>query len=381
MKRREFLRFGAAAAGTPVLAPLLDLAGTRGRPGSALAAQTDHPIRISSNENPLGVPHASREAMRRGFAEGHQYPDSDVPLIEALAERHGIDRAGIVLGNGSTDVLRMGVQAAALANEEVRIVTADPTFEHVAGYAAPHPNAEVVRVSLLEGSFAHDLDAMKRAAAAASGAVLVYICNPNNPTGTVTPVSDVRRWIDEAPQRYFFLVDEAYYDYVDHPDYRTLDAIAFERPNMMVCRTFSKIYAMAGIRVGYSIAHPETAASLRPLSIITTPNHLGNVAALAALEDDDFARRSLETNRRSRRIVYDTLDDLGLSYMESHTNFVLHEIASDVEDYNARMLEAGIRVGRPFPPFRRRSRVSLGTPEQMERWAETLRSFRERGWV
>lgn len=382
MRRRDFVRAGGAAAGATALLPFLDLAGTRGRPASSLAeGNRDDPIRISSNENPLGVPESAREAMARGFDRGHRYPQSDDPLKEALAERHGVDPAGIVPGNGSTDVLRMATQAEALRADRLRIVMASPTFNDVARYADPHPNVEVVRVALTEGSYAHDLPEMRRAAEAGPDRVLVYVCNPNNPTGTLTPVSGIRSWIEEAPREHTFLVDEAYHDFVDDPAYGTLDRLAHRRPNVIVARTFSKVFAMAGIRVGYAVAHPDTAARLDELAVITCPSHLGNVAAMAVLEDDAFVNRVLETNRRSKRIVRQTLDDLGLSCMRSHTNFVMHEIGTDVETYNERMLEAGIRVGRPFPPFRRRSRVSLGSPGEMERWAETLRSFRERGWV
>ena len=381
MKRRDFVRASGAAAGASALLPFLDLSGTRGRPASALDRRQDDPIRISSNENPLGVPESAREAMTEGFGRGHRYPQSDDPLKERLAERHGVEPPGVVLGNGSTDVIRMTAQAEALRADRLRIVMASPTFNDVARYAEPHPNVEVVRVALTGGSHVHDVAEMRRAAEAGPEATLIYVCNPNNPTGTLTPVSAVRSWIEEAPREHTFLVDEAYHDFVDDPAYETLASLAFGRPNVIVARTFSKVFAMAGIRVGYGIAHPDTAARLDELAVITCPNHLGNVAAMAVLDDDPFVRRVLETNRRSKRIVRETLDELGLSHMRSHTNFVMHEIGTDVETYNERMLEAGIRVGRPFPPFRRRSRVSLGSPQEMERWAETLRDLRERGRV
>lgn len=380
MRRRDFVRAGGMAAAAGAALPLLDLGRTRGRPASAApGGRQDSSVRISANENPLGVPGSAREAMADAFDAGHLYPQSDDRLREALARRHGTASSSIVLGNGSTDVLRMATQDAALRADRLRIVVAHPTFNDVVQYARPHPNVEVARVPLTEGSFAHDLDAMRRAARAAPGAALVYVCNPNNPTGTLTPVSDVRAWIEEAPAEQTFLVDEAYHHFVDDPAYETLAGLAAERPNVIVSRTFSKVYAMAGIRVGYGVAHPDAAARLRELAVITCPNELGNAAALAALEDEDFVRRTLETNRRSKRIVRETLDELGLSRMPSHTNFVMHEIRADVETYNRRMLEAGIRVGRPFPPYRHRSRVSLGAPEAMERWAEALRSVLREG--
>jgi len=382
MKRRDFLRFGAAAAGAPAVLPLLDLNGD-GRPrldaarGDA-AAET---IRISSNENPLGISERARQAIVDGFGRANRYPGaSNSSLARALAERHGVSPQSVVLGAGSTEVVRMAVQAWTANRDRVRVVVADPTFEDVNRYSRVFDGVELIKVPLLEGSWAHDLDAMKREADRDPDGALVYVCNPNNPTGTLTPTADVRSWIESAPQ-HDFLVDEAYFEFVDHPDYDTLDRWAMDHPNTVVTRTFSKVFGMAGIRVGYALAAPPTARKIDAFATSTNPNHLGAVAAEASLRDRAFMRRSLDVNAESRQIVYDTLDDLGLGYMESHTNFVMHEIKGDVTRYRERMQDAGLRVGRPFPPFRSRNRVSMGTPDQMRTWADALRSFRQKGWV
>ncbi len=382
MKRRDFLRFGAAAAGAPAVLPLLDLTGgerTRlGIPGEEGAADL---IRISSNENPLGISEMAKQAIVDGFGRANRYPgQSNGSLARAVADRHGLSPENVVLGAGSTEVVRMAVQAWTANRDRVRVVVADPTFEDVDRYSRVFDGVELVRVPLLEGNWAHDLDAMKREADRDPDGALVYICNPNNPTGTLTATADVKAWIESAP-RHKFLVDEAYYEFVDHPDYETLDRWAMDHPNTVVTRTFSKVFGMAGIRVGYALAAPATASAIDAFATSTNPNHLGAVAAEASLKDEEFMRRSLETNARAQRVVYDTLDELGLSYMDSHTNFVMHEIKGDVSRYRARMEQAGLRVGRPFPPFRNRNRVSMGTPEQMQRWAEALRDFRSQGWV
>lgn len=382
MKRRDFLRFGAAAAGAPAVLPLLDLTDVERSPlGDRAREGASELIRISSNENPLGISERAKQAIVDGFPRANRYPGaSNASLSRAVARRHGVSSDAVVLGAGSTDVIRMAVHAWAANRDDIRVVIADPTFEDVFRYSDVLNGAEIVRVPLLEESWAHDLDAMKREADRDDDGALVYVCNPNNPTGTLTPTADVKAWIESSP-RHRFLVDEAYFEFVDDPRYESLDRWVMDHPNAVVARTFSKVFGMAGIRVGYALAAPETASRIGAFATPTNPNHLGAVAAEASLEDADFVRRSLDVNARSRQIVYDTLEELGLESMPSHTNFVMHRIKGDVSRYRARMEEAGVRVGRPFPPFRNHNRVSLGLPEEMHAWAEALGSFRSQGWV
>jgi histidinol-phosphate aminotransferase len=385
MERRDFLRIGAAAAGGAAFLPLAGRRGAMGWPGvrEALAVEArpaSGPVRLASNENPLGVPESAREAIVRAFGEAHHYPGAAMQALRrALADHHGIEPSGILLGCGSTEVLQMAVQSR--IRPGLRVVVPDPTFEDVHRYVLPHAGeVEVVRVPLLPETFAHDLPVMEDRARAAEGPCVVYICNPNNPTGTLTPVASIRAWIDRSPDL-FFLVDEAYVEYAEDPAYEPLDRLAWERRNVVVARTFSKAYGLAGIRVGYSVAHPETTERMRLFATPTNPGQPACVAALAALGDQDFVERGLAVNRESREIVLQVLDELDLFRMTSHTNFVLHQITGDLELYRRRMAEAGFLVGRAFPPYLDHNRVSLGLPHEMERWAETLRAFRARGWV
>jgi len=379
MRRRDFLRFGAAAAGAPALLPIL---GEVQLPElGAHRARDDGILKLSSNENPLGIPPAARRAMTQAFSDANRYPGGpNDALAEALAAQHGVPAESIVLGSGSTDVLRMAVQSVTAKRASVRVVLPDPTFEDVFRYSDPFPSVELVRIPLLEERWAHDLDRMAREADEDPDGALVYICNPNNPTGSLTPVSEVRAWIEEAP-RHFFLVDEAYFEFVDADDYESLVQWSQERPNVFVARTFSKVYGMAGVRVGYGIGAPATAARVREFATPTNPNLLGAFGARAALDDRDHLRKSIEMNARSRELVYEVLDELGLEAMPSHTNFVMHRIRGDLARYQARMEAEGILVGRAFPPYTRWNRLSLGTPEQMARWAETIRGFRGKGWI
>jgi histidinol-phosphate aminotransferase len=298
--------------------------------------------------------------------------------MEALAEKHGAPSGGVVLGNGSTEILQMGVQAR--LDPELRLVAPTPTFEDVFEYSEPHPWVDLKPIPLTS-DYAHDLSAMEEATMGAPGPVLVYVCNPNNPTGSLTSVDDVEAWIRRAPENVHFLVDEAYFEFVDSSDYRSLDQVALELPNVVVARTFSKVYGMAGLRLGYAIAHPETARALQAFAAGTNCNHLALVAGLAALQDPEWVEKSVAANLASREVAYGVLDELGIEYLPSHTNFVMHRISGDLSLYIRRMADAGIRVGRPFPPMLGFNRCSFGLVDEMERHAEALRDFRRKGWI
>ncbi len=377
MRRRAFLRNGLLALGAPAVLPHAARADAFLTPRQR--RQSGDSIRLSSNENPLGIPPGAKEAIVGGMGDANRYPGgSRRALTEAVAERHGIPTNGIVLGNGSTEILQMGVQAR--LDPQLRLVAPAPTFEDVFEYSEPHPWVDLHPVPLLP-DYAHDLTAMEEATKRAPGPVLVYICNPNNPTGSLTSVDDVEGWIRRAPDNVHFLVDEAYFEFVDSGSYRSLDQLALENPNVVVARTFSKVYGMAGLRLGYGIAHPETARALQAFAAGTNCNHLALVAGRAALADGEWIGKSVAANLKSRQIAYQVLDELGLEYLPSHTNFVMHRISGDLGQYISRMAEAGIRVGRQFPPMLEFNRCSFGLAEEMQRHAETLRDFRRKGWV
>jgi len=376
MKRRSFLKSGVLAFGAPALLGRDELLAF---PGGMLEQESGGSIRLSSNENALGIPPASREAILQGLGEANRYPGtSRRAVIEALAEKHAVPAEGIVLGNGSTEILQMGVQAC--MDPQLRLVTPTPTYEDVFEYTEPHPWIDVQAIPLLTDQ-SHDLRAMEEATNDSEHPVLVYICNPNNPTGSLTPVAPLVDWIRRAPEDVHFLVDEAYFEFVDSPEYFSLDRLAWENPSVVVARTFSKVYGMAGLRLGYAVAHPETARWLKTFAPGPNTNHLALVAGVAALHDPNWVEFSVSENLRARRMAYEVLEELELEYIPSHTNFVMHRIRGDLREYIDRMAEAGIRVGRPFPPLLEYNRVSFGLPQEMERFADTLRDFRRRGWI
>jgi histidinol-phosphate aminotransferase len=378
MDRRGFVTTGLAAglagftgAGSAVTAGLER--SSLFRIGKTLA---DGTVRLSSNENPLGLSPAARQAVIDNLVNANRYPgDWSGPLVQALAKHVGVGTDKLIMGAGSTEVLQMAVQA--YQTPRAPMVIAEPTFEDVPRYQRPFAY-NLVAVPLTRG-LEHDLGRMREAAG--NGPSVVYFCNPNNPTGTITRSSDIDAWIADAPETTLFLLDEAYFEYADDPQYWSGLKWVDAKPNVIVVRTFSKIFGMAGMRLGYGVAHPETAQRLRSFICANNTNVPACAAGLASLEDADLMARSVNVNDEAKAIATSTLNDLGLEYIPTQTNFIMHRINGDLQAYIARMREAGVRVGRPFPPMTDWNRVSFGLPEEMDRWAEALRGLRAMGHV
>jgi histidinol-phosphate aminotransferase len=373
MERRAFIRAGMSVG-------VLGLSGTRtldARPPRPLRRQAASPIRLSSNENPLGLAPAARDAIIKGLDEANRYPRLRTNLHEALARKLGVTTRNIVLGAGSTEVLKVAVEEFAGPTGTGGL--ASPTFEDAEWYAGIG-GVRIEKVPL-RPDCSHDIPAMRDVAARIEGPVCVYLCNPNNPTGTVTPSAEIDEWIGTAPERVAFVVDEAYIDFVEDPAYHSALPWIARRPNVLVTRTFSKVHGMAGVRLGYGLVHEDGVEALRRRLVRMDANHLALVGGLASLASDEFVTRSLAVNRRGREIAYTCFRELGLESLPSQTNFVMHRINGDLPTHINRMREQGIQVGRPFPPMLDYNRVSIGLPEEMERFAEALRAFRRQGWV
>ncbi len=308
ISRRRFAQlFGAGAAYTVARGSSLAGSLTSGR----LARPAEHfstiagVVRLSSNENPYGPSPMALKAMTDAFGLAWRYPDEHADLlIESLAKVHGVNRDQILLGDGSGEILKLCAAAftgpSAADNDRTvtlarptrggalqlrpgrgKLVVADPTFEAILNHANIN-QAEVVKVPLTSG-FSHDLT--KMLAAAREG--LIYVCNPNNPTASITPKNEVREFIAKAPRQTIILVDEAYFHYADSPDYETVIPLIKDHPNLIVARTFSKIYGMAGLRLGYGVAQPETIQLLRPHQTWDSVNIMALAAGIASLRDSD----------------------------------------------------------------------------------------------
>jgi histidinol-phosphate aminotransferase len=353
--------FGATIAARPPLAAMgWDGAATAGAaPPSTMPPPTTvpGPVRLDSNENPYRPSPRAFAAMRDAFDRSCRYPDAEVEeLVAELAAHHGLAPDNVLLGEGSSEVLRIAVSACAGR----RIVVADPTFEEVAVYSRS-VGAEVTRVPLT-ADFRHDLPAMARAA---DGAGFVYVCNPNNPTASVTPAAEVRAFLAALPASVVAVVDEAYHHFAAAP-YESVVPLVATLPNLLVVRTFSKIYGMAGLRSGYGLAQPALLARLRQHQQWDSLNVMALVAARAGLADVGYVETSRKQILAARAACCDGLAARGFRVIPSHANFFMVELGSDVRPVIAALRDRDVRVGRFFPSLPTHLRVTVGRPEEME---------------
>lgn len=339
-------------------------------------------LKLNFNENAGGMsPKAIAAAENYLRKEHNRYPDAAMnALRQAVAAHHDVKEEQVMLGSGSTEILQLTVLAA--AQDGATIIDATPTYGQISRDAKRHC-LKVIAVPV-QHNFKTDLDAMKAAAAQISGPALINLCNPNNPTGTIIPAKELADWISEAPEQHTFLLDEAYFDYAnaETKGYGSmLPLVKAGRENLIIARTFSKVHGMAGLRVGYGIAGAATARRVSAFSNGINLNGVGATAALAALQDTQFYQQSLKTNAKAKNHLVSSLEALGLQTIPSSTNFVLHRIGSPVADYQRRMRANNILVGRRMTTEDGWNRLSLGTPEEMVHFTQTLTAFREQGWV
>jgi histidinol-phosphate aminotransferase len=376
LSRRSFLNVaGAGGAASPTSA----LFAARGRE-AAIAEGADPPapgdaalIRISSNENPLGPGPAAVQAYVRAFQDAGRYPTNARPsmadLRETIARKVAVRPDNVALGAGSWELLRTAVRLYTSSSRP--LVTASPSFEN------PERMAEQlgvgVRRVLVDKEGRIDLDKM---AQAARWSGLVFLCNPNNPTGTVhsgKAVADfVARVRRESPET-AILIDEAYHDYVTDPGYATSLALALEHPNVFITRTLSKAYGMAGLRVGYAVGQVRTIEAFNRWAITFNQNSLAVAAAVAALGDTGHIEAERARNTEVREFTTRFFQGLGYKVMASQTNFVFVEIGRPAEEFKNACAQHKVMVGREFPPLEKTcARVSLGTLDEMKRASEVF---------
>jgi len=353
--------------------------GSRGRENSlwaafepTLEAVAPGMICLSSNENPLGPGAAVLDAVKTAFgpagATPGRYSGSSRDLIEAIAKKQGVKPENIVLGCGSTQILRSATHL--FTAKDKALVGTIPTYEECAGYAEMmgHP----VRPVALDSEFKIDLD---KFAAAAKGAGLVFYCNPNNPTATYVGARATREFLArvsrESPDT-TVLVDEAYFDYVTDPDHDTHIPIAVENPRVLVARTFSKAYGMAGLRIGYAVGHPETIKKMAEWdagSGTSSLNVLAMRAAIAAIQrDPSFVATERQRNKDVRDFTMKWFADRGMKPTDSQANFMFVNIGRPAKEFREACKAKGVLVARDFPPFEKtHCRISYGTMDEMKK--------------
>ncbi|MEO8938466.1 MAG: histidinol-phosphate transaminase [Burkholderiaceae bacterium] len=333
-------------------------------------------VKLASNENPLGVPASAKDAMARVMAELGRYPDdAGFDLKQALCRRLGVDEDWIVLGAGSSDILITA--AMTFAGGSGRVVHSQYGFV-VYGLAAQKVGAQVAVVPATSG-FGHDLDAMLAAVLGGRDeepAALVYVANPSNPTGTFLTPSEIEAFLERVPAETVVVLDEAYTEYLD-ADQR-FDSTQWVRrfPNLLVSRTFSKAYGLAGLRVGYGIAQPALTNLMNRVRAAFNVNALAQAAAVAALHDQAFLDDSYRVNRAGYAQLTEAFERSGIAYIPSAGNFVLFK-AGEAADAGAQVNHALLRQGvivRPVANYGLPQwlRVSIGTEAENDAFLAAL---------
>lgn len=330
-------------------------------------------VKLASNENPLGPPPRAVEAARLAAGEAHRYPDAAATdLRGALAGRLGVPVSQVVVGNGSVDVIDLVARAfLGSGNNAVISEQAFARFRQIVD--ARNHGARLVPMK----DWAHDLEAMARAVD--SNTRLVFLANPNNPTGTWNRRAEVESLLASLPPGVLLVLDEAYFEYADDPEYPDGVELVRRGAPVLVTRTFSKIYGLGGLRVGYGVAAPEVIAALLVVREAFCTNAVALAAALAALDDDDHVRRSLELNRAEKARVAAALGERGFPMLPSLCNFLTFDTRGNGRALFRRLLARGVIV-RPLDPYGmpRWLRVSIGTPEENTTFLEALEAAGER---
>jgi histidinol-phosphate aminotransferase len=368
LSRRSFLNvFGAGGvSGAWVAARGMEAAAAE--PQRSEEAEDPNAIRIDSNENPAGPSPKALDALVRAFEFAGRYPTNSRPstadLREAIARKLSVRPENVVLGAGSRELLRSAVRV--YTSSARHLVTASPSYE------APEKMADQLGVPVrrvpVDAAGRLQLDKMGEAARWGG---LLFVCNPNNPTGTVHPAKAIAELVSrvrkESPET-AILVDEAYHDYVADPGYATALPLALEHPNVFITRTFSKAYGMAGLRIGYAVGQTRTIENLSRWAMTFNQSAPGIAAAVAGLSDAAYLEAERARNTEVRAFTARFFQQAGYKMMDSQTNFLFIELNRPAKEFKENCSKQKVLVGREFPPLEKtHARISLGTMEEMRR--------------
>jgi histidinol-phosphate aminotransferase len=327
--------------------------------------------RLLANENPWGPSKKAIAAIAESASKGNRYIyNSSIKMVEMLAEKEGVKTEQILLAAGSTDILEK--TAFALCQKGGNVISADPS------YLSLVKTAQAIGATWknipLRADYAHDLEAMEKAIDAETR--LVYICNPNNPTGTLTSIEDIKKFTKKVNSRVPIFIDEAYLELLEKPESQTAVGLIQEGYDVIICRTFSKIHGMAGLRIGYMIAKPERVKMIQNLVRtemgISVTSLEGAIASLKDMEFQNFSRQSI---KEGREFTFAELKKSGLNPIPSVTNFILFPIQMPTKDLLAKMAEKGVGIrgfdisGKPY------GRVSIGTMDELKLFVKSINSI------
>lgn len=325
-------------------------------------------VKLASNENPLGPSPKALDAVRQEAADVFRYPDgASGELVGLLAQKLDVPQDHLIVGNGSDEVIKLLAEAYLEPGDQV--IFADPSFSEYA-YAARLMGAEEVAIPLTP-DWVHDLDAMRKAVTPRTK--LLFVCNPNNPTGTAVSHGDLQKLLDALPASVILVCDEAYVEYTDTPDFPSSVAWVKQGRNVVVLRTFSKVYGLAGLRVGYGIAPPHIMGNIWRVKEPFNVNRLAQAAACAALADQEHVRTSVDHNAAERNRVGQRLVELGCVVTASQTNFLWVDLRRPARPIFDALLRRGIivRGGDAFGAPHH-IRITMGTTEENDLFLENL---------
>jgi histidinol-phosphate aminotransferase len=334
-----------------------------------------HVIKLASNENPLGASPKVLKALQAALTEINFYPDAQAYYLrEALGRRLGFPSDHIAIGNGADGLIREVCVAYLEDGDEVIVSQSSfPVYDE---------GTQVMRGRLVKTPLKDDgLDLAAMATAVTPRTRIIFVCNPNNPTGTMVTAAEVDAFVKAVPESVIVVLDEAYREFVESDQYPdSLRYVRDGRKNVLVMRTFSKVYGIAGLRLGYGVACPEMLAAMQAVSESFPVNRLAQVAGLAALDDHEFMQRTVEMNRAGRLYLYEALEGLGLRCVRSHTNFILVHVGPQAGQVYQALLRCGVIVrpcnGYDLPEY---LRITVGSPEQNAELVAALKDILKPG--
>lgn len=343
-------------------------AGTDEETILSLLPKKERYARLTSNENPFGPSASAKKALKAALDDAFLYPrEYRQKLISLIAQEEGVTEDHILLGAGSSELLHATARVYGGANGKV--VSADPTYTSLVR-SAEYLGSEWIKVPL-DKNFDHDLSTMEYMVK--PDVSLVYLVNPNNPTGKIMTGEEIIGFCNSVSDKVPVFVDEAYWDYMENPKASTTTACIKQGKNVIVARTFSKVHAFAGLRVGYCIAQPEVIKEIAkegPRNSLSGPSMS---AATASLVDQEFIKYSVKMNNEGKKFVYDVLEKTGHDYLPSHTNFILFPIAMDSSDFRKKMLAKAVGIKSMNVAGQNYCRVSMGKMDDLEMFADAFK--------
>lgn len=377
VSRRTFVGGLATVVGYLGVKPDTELWAQRAGTGAAPLAlqgggdEYDGMAKLANNENPYGPPESVMKAMTQAFKYANRYGYPDGGIVAEIAKHHGVKTENVMIAAGSGEIL--DVVGTTFLQGGKKVVGVEPSYTSVYQHATSI-RADAIRIPLLE-DYTQDIPAIIKATRTHYRDVgFVYLCNPNNPTARIVTSREVKQLLDGIPEDMPVLIDEAYHHFVDDPGYSTSIPYVLEGRPVIVARTFSKIAALAGMRLGYAVAPRQLLQQMRPYSTGTI-NALVKWGGVAALRDTESQAQVKRITIDLRNKATTELEALGYPVIPSQTNFFMVAIRREVQPVIAEFRKKGVLVGRPFPPMTQHLRVSVGTADEMRRFMSAFREI------